>query len=79
MVKLSVCPRCGGSMFLYGYPEGWYEECLQCSYSCPTPKMKSRLDNMPNSENSEAVYEKVSKSSRNGKPLGKGEMDPIKL
>ena len=33
MVKLGRCPRCGGNMFLDTDPDGWYEECLQCSYS----------------------------------------------
>jgi len=31
--KLKACPRCGGDMFLNKDLDGWYEECLQCSYS----------------------------------------------
>jgi ribosomal protein S27AE len=26
------CPRCGGNMFLYNDYDGWYEQCLQCSF-----------------------------------------------
>jgi ribosomal protein S27AE len=32
MWKLKVCPRCGGNMFLDLELDGWYEQCLQCSY-----------------------------------------------
>jgi hypothetical protein len=27
------CPRCGGNLFLDRDWSGWYEECLQCSFS----------------------------------------------
>ena len=27
------CPKCGGNLFLYNDHNGWYEECLQCSYT----------------------------------------------
>jgi ribosomal protein S27AE len=26
------CPKCGGRMFLYNDFDGWYEQCLQCSF-----------------------------------------------
>jgi ribosomal protein S27AE len=26
------CPKCGGNMFLYDDYDGWYEQCLQCSF-----------------------------------------------
>ncbi|UCC16753.1 MAG: hypothetical protein JSU58_10375 [Dehalococcoidales bacterium] len=26
------CPKCGGRMFLYNGFDGWYEQCLQCSF-----------------------------------------------
>ena len=26
------CPKCGGNLFLYEY-HGWYEQCLQCSFT----------------------------------------------
>ena len=32
MWKLKSCPRCGGDMFVDTRLEGWYEQCLQCSY-----------------------------------------------
>ena len=32
MWKLSKCPRCGGNIFLDIDIDGWFEECLQCSY-----------------------------------------------
>ena len=27
------CPKCGGNLFLYNDYDGWYEQCLQCSYT----------------------------------------------
>ena len=27
------CPKCGGNFFIYNDFYGWYEQCLQCSYS----------------------------------------------
>ena len=28
------CPKCGGNnLFLYNDHHGWYEQCLQCSYT----------------------------------------------
>jgi len=32
MWKLKGCPRCGGDMFVENSPNGWHEQCLQCSY-----------------------------------------------
>jgi len=29
---LKRCPRCGGNIFLDKDHDGWYYECLQCSY-----------------------------------------------
>jgi hypothetical protein len=26
------CPKCGGNLFLYNDHNGWYEQCLQCSF-----------------------------------------------
>ncbi len=26
------CPKCGGRLFLYNGLDGWYEQCLQCSF-----------------------------------------------
>jgi ribosomal protein S27AE len=28
----SGCPRCGGSMFIDNDMDGWYEQCLNCSF-----------------------------------------------
>lgn len=30
--KLKSCPRCGGDIFIARGVDGWYEQCLQCSY-----------------------------------------------
>ena len=30
--KLNRCPRCGGSLFIDSDMDGWYEQCLNCSY-----------------------------------------------
>jgi ribosomal protein S27AE len=27
------CPKCGGNLFLDSDHYGWYEQCLQCSYT----------------------------------------------
>jgi ribosomal protein S27AE len=26
------CPRCGGAMFIDDDVDGWYEQCINCSY-----------------------------------------------
>ena len=26
------CPKCSGNLFLFNDYEGWYEQCMQCSY-----------------------------------------------
>jgi len=31
--RINKCPRCQGNMFLEKDEFGWYEHCLQCSYS----------------------------------------------
>ncbi|KPK22347.1 MAG: hypothetical protein AMJ70_06225 [Dehalococcoidia bacterium SG8_51_3] len=30
--KQQRCLKCGGKLFLYNDCDGWYEQCLQCSY-----------------------------------------------
>ena len=30
--KISGCPRCGGSLFVDRDMDGWYEQCINCSY-----------------------------------------------
>ncbi len=30
--RLKSCPRCGGDFFIDRDMDGWYEQCLQCSY-----------------------------------------------
>ena len=30
--RLKSCPRCGGDLFIERDLDGWYEQCLQCSY-----------------------------------------------
>ncbi len=32
MWKFKKCPRCGGDLFMDSDMDGWYEQCLQCSY-----------------------------------------------
>jgi len=32
MWKFDTCPRCGGDVFVDRDIDGWYEQCLQCSY-----------------------------------------------
>jgi len=32
MWKLKNCPRCQGDLFLDRDMDGWYQQCLQCSY-----------------------------------------------
>ena len=30
--RIKGCPRCGGDVFIDKDLNGWYEQCLQCSY-----------------------------------------------
>jgi DNA-directed RNA polymerase subunit M/transcription elongation factor TFIIS len=30
--KLKSCNRCGGDLFIDRDADGWFEQCLQCSY-----------------------------------------------
>ena len=30
--KINGCPRCGGSLFVDRDIDGWYEQCVNCSY-----------------------------------------------
>lgn len=30
--KLKGCPRCTGDLFITQDMDGWYEQCLQCSF-----------------------------------------------
>ena len=30
--KLRACARCGGDMYIDRDMDGWFEQCLQCSY-----------------------------------------------
>ena len=32
MWKTKKCPRCRGDVFLSRDMDGWYEQCVQCSY-----------------------------------------------
>ncbi len=31
--RLKACPRCHGDVYIDHQIDGWYEQCLQCSYS----------------------------------------------
>lgn len=33
MITEKHCPKCGGNIYLDRDSYGWYEECLQCSYT----------------------------------------------
>ena len=33
MLTEKHCPKCGGNIYLDRDSYGWYEECLQCSYT----------------------------------------------
>ncbi len=30
--KFKKCPRCAGDLYIDKDMDGWYEQCLQCSY-----------------------------------------------
>jgi len=30
--RIKSCPRCLGDLFISSDIDGWYEQCLQCSY-----------------------------------------------
>ncbi|MDP2730918.1 MAG: hypothetical protein Q8O55_10620 [Dehalococcoidales bacterium] len=32
MWRLKGCPRCGGDFYVSCDMDGWFEQCLQCSY-----------------------------------------------
>lgn len=38
------CPRCGGSMFIDNDMDGWYEQCLNCSFR---QELKDATDRPP--------------------------------
>jgi ribosomal protein S27AE len=47
--KISSCPRCGGSLFVDRDMDGWYEQCINCSYRNelkvsvePAPKLATK-------------------------------------
>ncbi len=31
-IKTGICPKCGGHLYLDRDYNGWYEQCLNCSY-----------------------------------------------
>ena len=40
MWKLKSCPRCGGDLLLdKDLLNGWYEQCLQCSFNRDLPDL----------------------------------------
>ena len=49
MWKLDMCPRCGGDIFVDRDMDGWYEECLQCSYRYD-PKSTTEYEGRPMSK-----------------------------
>jgi ribosomal protein S27AE len=52
------CPKCGGNLFLYNDHNGWYEQCLQCSfivYLDTVYKNTDRLNEQKTSEKSQVT------------------------
>ncbi len=47
--KIDMCPRCGGDIFVDRDMDGWYEECLQCSYRYDL-KSTANSEQRPNSK-----------------------------
>ena len=44
---LKSCPRCGGDIFIDRDLDGWFEQCLQCSYRKELIQMKNQLVPVP--------------------------------
>jgi ribosomal protein S27AE len=40
---LKSCPRCGGDVYIDRDADGWFEQCLQCSYRKELVQLKNRL------------------------------------
>ena len=38
--KLKSCSRCGGDLFIDRDIDGWFEQCLQCSYRKELKELK---------------------------------------
>ena len=38
--KLKACTRCGGDLFIDRDIDGWFEQCLQCSYRRELKELK---------------------------------------
>jgi hypothetical protein len=38
--KLKSCSRCGGDLFIDRDIDGWFEQCLQCSYRRELKELK---------------------------------------
>ena len=41
--KLKACDRCGGDLFVDRDPDGWFEQCLQCSHRRELKVFKKQL------------------------------------
>ena len=41
--KLKNCTRCGGDLFIDRDMDGWFVQCLQCSYRRELKEIKNRL------------------------------------
>ena len=39
--KLKSCSRCGGDLFIDRDMDGWFEQCLQCSYRRELRELKT--------------------------------------
>ena len=40
--KLKSCSRCGGDLFIDRDMDGWFEQCLQCSYRKELRELKKQ-------------------------------------
>jgi tRNA(Ile2) C34 agmatinyltransferase TiaS len=47
-IQKTRCPKCGGSMFMDSDVYGWFEQCLQCGYTCDLAKIIEVRDKVGN-------------------------------
>jgi len=38
--RLKACARCGGDVYIDRDMDGWFEQCLQCSYRRELPQLE---------------------------------------
>jgi len=45
-IPKSSCPKCGGSIYIDNDVYGWFEQCLQCGYTCDLAKVTEIRDTL---------------------------------